>query len=247
MELGDEKEKAIKFAKENLINPDGILNYGELDIDTINIINETFFEMINIFGVKLDAIGIEANLEGYGRRLNVSDIRREKEKQEVLDSFNKSGSWVRSWSDNKLFGAFFKEELWKNDTKRLKEEMEKAFETGWLKHKDIKTVIIHEYAHCLYFLKKVGEGEVGSFYVEVSNLLGGCSLSLIDSKRFCLISELLGKYICFENPPQEFWAEIVACYYYDKNNDKEKILSNEIYTKTERLLDKVRVRCNMLR
>jgi len=248
-------EEIKLFSKKHLVYPkESIVNYGNLDSETADLIRTTLYEMVETFNIRLRVIGTGNDIEDYSSTyasfFNISDKKTVAEKQDNLDLINApEGSSVHAiaWND----AIFFKESNWINHGEKLNKDLEDRFKEGKSKHKKAEGIIYHEYGHVLHHTLT---------YVKKNNTLYSSTFGKLEDDLTMLIyikiagrnlnfpfEELLGSVIkrnrrngTTENCFYEIFAELFACYFLDKNkNDEKPILPPDVWHKTDCFLKTV--------
>jgi hypothetical protein len=220
---------------------DAFLDFGKISQSTIKVINATLKEMIREYGVRplAIAVGNEKNFRQYFKSFNMTKTEEEeKELDHFIFRFEKHKEIARVHES----GIFFCEYLWEEDADRLRSILKQHHEQGFLKYDSLEGTLIHEYAHLLYYHSFCRNRKKEKTFA--NEVLGEMLLMRNDNQGGSVISaEIVEKTIgehaleiiyWFVN---EAWADLMACYYEDKNKGSE-ILSDNTESFVRRMLDK---------
>jgi len=190
------KNEAYSFAHKELVKEYGLVDYGKMDLEGINIVNKELFRLIEKYKIKLGNLG---TAQGLTKTVDYLYSLRTSNSTFAQTIYNKA---------TRQTSLAFNEYWWANPIKRefFKKSMEKCVETGFHKLATFKGVVAHEYGHVLDIAKKITSTPEVMLYLRETDKI--------------TIKNIFGEYANQE--PAEFIAE-AFCNYEAKNLPKENM------------------------
>jgi len=188
------KNEAYSFAHKELVNEYGLVDYGKMDLEGINIVNKELFRLIGKYKIRVDNLGTHQGLSK-----TVDYLYR-------LSTPNSTFASTIHSKIKRQTSLGFNEYWWATPEKRelFKKSMERCVETGFHKLATFKGVVAHEYGHVLDIAHNVSNTpEVLDYWNKTDRTV---------------IKNIFGDYANQE--PGEFVAE-AFCNYEAKNLPKD--------------------------
>jgi len=188
--------EAYAFAHRELVKEYGLVDYGRIDMEGINTINEELFRLVKKYNIKVDNLG---SAQGLTKRVEYLFRHKTPFSTYAITFYNKAKNQI---------SLGFNEFWWSTsiDRKVLKKSMQKCIETGFHKLATFEGVVSHEYGHVLDITKKVSSQlEVYNYWHDTDKII---------------IKNTFGDYANQE--PAEFFAE-AFCNYEAKNLPKKEM------------------------
>ncbi|MBA7547281.1 hypothetical protein ES705_39690 [subsurface metagenome] len=190
------KHEAYSFAHKELVKEFGLVDYGKMDLEGINIVNKELFRLIGKYKVKVNNLGTH---QGLTKTVDYLYQLRTPNSTFASTIYNKA---------NRQTSLGFNEYWWATPEKRelFKKSMDKCVETGFHKLATFKGVVAHEYGHVLDIAHKVSSTPEVMLYLRETDKI--------------TIKNIFGEYA--NQDTGEFIAE-AFCNYEAKNLPKENM------------------------
>ena len=190
------KNEAYSFAHKELVKEYGLVDYGKMDLEGINIVNKELFRLIEKYKIKLNNLG---SSQGMSRTVTYLYGKTTPSSTFANTLFNRPTRQV---------SMTFNEYWWATPAKRkfFKDSMYACVRSGYHKLDTFKGVVAHEYGHVLDIAKKINSTPEVMLYLRETDKI--------------TIKNIFGDYANQE--PAEFVAE-AFCNYEAKNLPKENM------------------------
>jgi len=193
------KNEAYSFAHKELVKEYGLVDYGKMDLEGINIVNKELFRLIEKYKIKLNNLG---SSQGMSRTVTY-----------LYGKTTPNSTFANVWFNRptRQISMTFNEYWWATPAKRkfFKDSMYACVRSGYHKLDTFKGVIAHEYGHVLDILdatRRVSSTSEVMLYLRETDVI--------------TIKNIFGDYA--NQDRAEFFAE-AFCNYEAKNLPKKEM------------------------
>jgi len=193
-------DEAKEFAQDNIVKTGGAVDYGELSLESTNLLNQETYALTQTYRVKPDFLG---STQGWNRWVDKIGIYKPYKAPPVPDHiFAQMRAVSISGRRPSHIGLTLNEKYWSVAGRRnFDERLKEVIQQGWFKDGSISvqkaSLIRHEYGHVLDIDGKMSKG-LGE---DIWKAIG------IESS----LKEHLGGYAAADGE-REMWAELFAGY-----------------------------------